>query len=235
MHYDDFIDITIRTDNMDICQIRLAIFTALKQVAVKMKGHILDIGCGKMPYKKYLLSQANITNYTGLDIINALNYDPDIRPDLIWDGQEMPIPDQSYDSAMATEVLEHCPEPEVVLKEIHRVLKPGGIFFFTIPFFWNLHEVPHDEYRYTPFALGRHLRNSGFTSIEIFSTGGWHASLAQMLGLWVRRSPISSGKKKILSFFLLPVIKYLLKKDINPGKNFREGQMITGLYGWAKK
>jgi SAM-dependent methyltransferase len=235
MYSNDFIEITLRSDNLDRYPIRLAIFTALKQVAVNMKGHILDIGCGKMPYKNYLLDHSNITNYTGLDIDNALKYDPDIKADIIWDGQKIPIQNMYYDSAMATEVLEHCPEPEVVLKEIFRVLKPDGIFFFTVPFLWNLHEVPHDEYRYTPFSLERLLRNSGFNSIEIYAMGGWHASLAQMLGLWVRRSPISTGKKNILSFILLPVIKYLLKKDINPGKNFREGQMITGLYGWAKK
>jgi hypothetical protein len=81
--------------------------------------------------------------------------------------------------------------------------------------------------------LQLHLVNSGFTEIEITSTGGWHASLAQMLGLWVRRSQISPVKKRFLSKLLLPIIKYLLKKDINPGNNFKEGQMITGLYGWA--
>ena len=147
----------------------------------------------------------------------------------------MPFMDASFNCAFGTEVLEHCPEPEVVLKEIYRVLKPGGVFFFTVPFLWNLHEVPHDEYRYTPFSIERHMRNSGFTNVTIKATGGWHASMAQMLGLWVRRSPMSSKKRQILSVILKPVIAYLIKIDKPETVQFKEGQMITGLYGLVRK
>jgi len=38
-----------------------------------------------------------------------------------------------------------------------------------------------------------------------------------------------------LAELLIPVIKYLFKKEINRGSNFKESPMITGLYGWAKK
>src|SRR5690606_18508018 len=147
----------------------------------------------------------------------------------------MPFEDSTYQTIMATEVLEHCPEPEIVLKEIYRILKPGGVFFFTVPFLWNLHEVPHDEYRYTPFSLERHLRNAGFKNIKLRATGGWHAAMAQMLGLWVRRSPMSSFKRKYLSIIIKPIISCLIKIDKNSSVNFVEGQMITGLYGTAIK
>jgi len=84
--------------------------------------------------------------------------------------------------------MEHCKEPEIVLKEIYRVLKPESIFILKVPFLRNLHEVPNDEYRYTPYSLERHLKNSGFSNIEVKATGGRHVSMAQMLGLWVRRN-----------------------------------------------
>jgi SAM-dependent methyltransferase len=163
-----------------------------------------------------------------------LHYSESVKPDYIWDGKEMPFDDAIFECAFGTEVLEHCPEPEVVLKEVYRVLKPGGIFFFTVPFLWNLHEVPHDEYRYTPFSLERHLRNSGFSEIKLNATGGWHASFAQMIGLWVRRAPMSPHKRKILSRILKPIIKKLIQKDQSVN-NFGDGQMITGLSGTAKK
>ena len=232
---DGFTDIEFSYCNLDRYYIRTAIFNALKNVLPYFKDELLDIGCGKMPYKKYLLEHSKVNNYVGLDIETALEYDTVVKPDFIWDGISMPFESNRFDCALGTEVLEHCPEPEVVLKEVYRVLKPGGIFFFTVPFLWNLHEIPHDEYRYTPFSLERHLRNSGFKYIELKATGGWHASLAQMLGLWVRRSPMTSFKRKLFSSILKPIISYLLKKDKAEDTKFKEGQMITGLYGTAKK
>ena len=110
-----------------------------------------------------------------------------------------------------------------------------GHFFFTVPFLWPLHEVPHDEFRYTPFLLEKLLEESGFENIDIKATGGWHASMAQMLGLWVRRSPLSNQRRKIFSTILKPVIKYLIKIDKYFKVSFSESQMITGLYGIAYK
>ena len=231
----DFINISFTVGNLDRFTNRTAIFKALTKSLPNLSGDLLDIGCGKMPYKYYILENSNVSTYTGLDIETAIVYDKGITPDFTWDGITMPFQDASFDCAFGTEVLEHCPRPEVVLKEVYRILKPGGVFFFTVPFLWNLHEVPHDEYRYTPFSMERHLRNSGFSDISVKATGGWHASMAQMLGLWVKRSPMSSKKRNLLSQLLKPVIKYLIKLDKPEAVQFKEGQMITGLYGIVRK
>ena len=231
----EFVNIEFSYLNLDRYYIRRSVFNALKETTPQLKGVLLDIGCGKMPYKNYILENSNVAKYVGLDIENALEYDVTVNPDFTWDGKKMPFEDNSFECAFGTEVLEHCPEPEIVLKEVVRVLKPGGFFFCTVPFLWNLHEVPHDEYRYTPFSLERHMKNAGFKDIEIKATGGWHASMAQMLGLWVRRSPMSRIKRKYLSIILKPIISFLIKMDGKTKVAFVEGQMITGLYGIAKK
>jgi SAM-dependent methyltransferase len=230
----NFINIKLESYNLDTYFIRTSIFNYLKDTLPQFKGNLLDIGCGKMPYRKYILENTEVNNYVGLDIEGALDYDSSIKPDYTWNGEKMPFNENSFDCAFATEVLEHCPQPETVLKEVFRVLKPNGIFFFTVPFLWNLHEVPHDEYRYTPFSLERHLKNSSFTSVTIKATGGWNSSLAQMLGLWVRRKPMLDKKRKILSYVLKPIIQILINRDIKPNK-FEETTMITGLYGTAIK
>ena len=231
---DNFVNVSLKKINLDTYYIRTSIFKALKEASTEFSDTLLDIGCGKMPYKEYLLKHTAIDSYVGLDIETALEYEKGVQPDYTWDGITMPFDTASFYCAFGTEVLEHCPEPEVVLKEVLRVLKPGGVFFFTVPFLWNLHEVPQDEYRYTPFSLERHLKNVGFTSIKIKATGGWHASMAQMLGLWVQRSPMGKRNRRFLRFFLLPVIRYLFKKD-DPKVSFKNGQMITGLSGLAYK
>lgn len=235
MEPDNFINIPFIKDNLDRYFIRTSILKAINSSLLHFKGNLLDIGCGKMPYKKFLLENSEITHYVGLDIENALEYDVLIKPDFTWDGIEMPFEDGQFETAFGTEVLEHCPRPEMILNEVNRILKPGGVLFFTVPFLWPLHEVPHDEYRYTPFALKRFLEETGFENIDIKATGGWHASMAQMLGLWVRRSPMNNRRRKILITFLKPMIRYLIKKDRQTQVSFHESQMITGLYAIAYK
>ena len=230
-----FIEPTLNYHSVDTFQIRNAIFESIRSNIPYFNGNLLDVGCGKMPYKRYILDNSLVTHYLGLDIEGAIEYDSKIKPDVVWDGIKMPIASESYDTVIATEVLEHCFEPEVLLKESYRVLKPNGYFFFTVPFLWNLHETPNDAYRYTPYAIKRHLNNVGFRDIKLEATGGWHASMAQMLGLWVKRSAMASKKRKLLSYFALKVIPYLIKLDKKRDTKFKEGQMITGLYGTARK
>ena len=231
MEYDNFVDIEFSVHNLDRYYIRLAILNALKERIDKFSGNLLDIGCGKMPYKDYILQNSSVIKYIGLDIEGALQYDADVKPDYTWDGIKMPFANGTFETTFAIEVLEHCPYPKVVLDETYRVMKQGGCFFFTVPFLWNLHEVPNDEYRFTPFALERLLKESGFRNVHIKATGGWHASMAQMLGLWVRRAPMSIRQKNILSRILKPAIKKLIKMDKSNPVEFKEGEMITGLSG----
>tara|TARA_Y100000815_G_C13180479_1_gene439117 strand:- start:97 stop:804 length:708 start_codon:yes stop_codon:yes gene_type:complete len=232
---DQFINIKLTRQNLHLYAIRTSILNAIDKNLKFLEGDLLDLGCGKMPYKEYILKNSNVKKYIGLDINTALDYSESIKPDLYWDGVTIPVQTATYDCAIATEVLEHCNNPDQFMEETYRVLKEEGYFFFTVPFIWNLHEVPHDEYRYTPFALERIMRNAGFSDIKLYATGGWHASLAQMLGLWVKRCGLTKSKERAFSLILKPIIKFLLKKDRKVNVLFREGQMITGIYGVAKK
>ena len=229
-----FTQIQLQKETLDIYLVRTSIFKVIQKRAAQMNGSLLDIGCGKMPYRDFIMSNSKLTSYVGLDIESALQYDARVKPDFFWDGNRMPFEDNSFDCAMATEVLEHCPNPSIVLAEAYRVLRPGGFLFCTVPFLWPLHEVPYDEFRYTPFALKRILDETGFQESEIQALGGWHASMAQMLGLWVKRSPLPKRFKSWAPFFIMPIYKKLLKMD-RPPSSFYEGTMVTGLSIMAHK
>jgi SAM-dependent methyltransferase len=229
-----FLNIKLNPESIDVYMPRTAILDAVKKSLHIFKGTLLDVGCGQMPYREIILKEnSSVYKYVGLDLKSSSIHNTDIA-DLHWDAKTIPLNNEAIDSAMATEVLEHSFHPEETLVEIFRVLKPGGIFFFTVPFIWPLHETPYDAYRYTPFSLRMHIENAGFKNVEIKSLGGWHASFAQMLGLWVKESNLSSFRKKIAFKIAKKLIPYLIKNDLKDEK-FGQHCMISGLYGTAIK
>lgn len=234
MEQHEYLDPKCTAKRIDTYIPRHALLKAVKRELANFHGTILDVGCGHMPYKPLLTQPGSrVTRYIGLDLPDTVY----AKADMIWDGKTIPLPNESVDSAMVTEVFEHCPEPEVVMKEVYRVLKPGGFMFFSVPFLWPLHCAPHDEYRYTPFSLRRHLANSGFSSIAIRAAGGWHLSMAQMIGLWIRRSPargIWRTLKSLLARLAVPLVLWLEKKDNAPDA-YTDQLLPTGLNGTAIK
>jgi SAM-dependent methyltransferase len=220
---------------LDVFGNRRLIVHAVREVLPDFIGSVLDVGCGEKPYQ-HLLTNApgRATSYLGLDLPGN-NYG---EPDLVWDGVTIPLPQNKIDSVMLTEVLEHTPAPQTVLNEVARVLKPNGFLFLTVPFIWPIHCVPHDEFRYTPFALRRLLETAGFKDIKIKATGGRHAVLAVVLGLWVRRRPLTSRvhlvTRCLLSYALWPVVWVLFKLDRIPN-NLEESTLFVGLSATARK
>jgi SAM-dependent methyltransferase len=227
-----FINPQLSKNNLESFIIRNEIFKAILNAIPLFKGNVLDSGCGSMAYKEIVLSNGKVKNYTGLDIESSLNYEG-VKADFLWDGKKMPFEDASFDVVISTEVLEHVPDPDTYLMEVKRVLKPGGMFFFTVPFLMSLHEVPNDYYRYTPFALEMIFKRVGFTDIRIKSMGGYNAALAQMLGLWVNMY-LWGKKKKIMRIIVKPLIKILYKKD-RPSLDFKKSTMMVGLSGIVVK
>jgi SAM-dependent methyltransferase len=224
-----FINVPMSIETMPFYTVRRMILERMKEAVKGFHGTVLDIGCGFKPYQALILQNEKVEKYIGLDLANAGMY-AESEPDLTWNGREIPLGDGSVDCVVATEFLEHHSEPDAVLAELIRVLKPNGILFATVPFLWNLHEIPHDEYRYTPYSLERHLRKAGFRNIEIKAMGGWNLSMAQMLGLWLSFSRMGKIRRRIMKTIFFPFYAWLIKTDTPPGEfDGLENSMFCGL------
>lgn len=231
----EFLSMPLRPRNMSFYSVRTSILRSLKKETASFYGTVLDVGCGFMPYRTLVESVPAVERYVGMDIENPGTYG-EAKPDLKWNGERIPTDDASFDCVMATEVLEHCSQPRSVLAEIYRVMRPGGRFFATVPFVWNLHEIPNDEYRYTPYSLERLLTDAGFRDISIKPLGGWNLALAQMIGLWLGFSRMSRPIRVLLRLLLFPVYAYLVLTDRRPERfDSGENSMFSGLSVIARK
>ena len=114
-------------------------------------GRLLDVGCGNSPFR-HLLDPA-AAQYQGVDVAAAAAFGYQNPDTVYYDGHVLPFPDASFDAVLCTEVVEHIPDPAETIREIHRVLKPGGLLVVTIPWSARFHYQPYDYHRYTPSML----------------------------------------------------------------------------------
>jgi SAM-dependent methyltransferase len=136
---------------------RRGLLQVLRRLGPAVHGRTLDVGCGRKPYKPFFRS----TEYVGLEVDSPAARAASLA-DVYYDGQTFPFEDRSFDSVVATQVLEHVPRPGDFLAEIHRVLRDGGVLLLTVPFVWDEHEQPRDFTRFTSFGVRRCVEEAGF-------------------------------------------------------------------------
>ena len=103
---------------------------------------------------------------------------------LVSDGHRLPFADGSFDGVMIQAVLEHVLQPQQVVDEIHRVLKPGGIVYADTPLLQQVHEAGYDFTRFT-FSGHRWLFRR-FDEIQAGMAGGPGIALLWSISYFVR-------------------------------------------------
>ncbi len=158
-----------------------------QQLKLHARGRLVDLGCGTVPlYAAYrpLVSEITCVDWSGsagsaqhLDVAHDLN-------------QPLPLADARYDTAILSDVLEHIRKPEALLAEVQRILAPGGKLLLNVPFFYWLHEQPHDYFRYSEHALRSFIEQCGLRLLSLEGLGGAPEVLADVVGKHVGQVPL---------------------------------------------
>lgn len=158
------------------------ILSALKTWSEKAHGLLLDIGCGAKPYKPVFA--AHVQRHFGIEYGAPEGYGYELnQADVYGDAADLPFASGSFDTILCTEVLEHVIEPEKVVSEFFRVLRPGGTIFCTAPFVYPVHDA-RDFYRYSAQGMEALLSRHGFSVDEVIPLSGTGLTLAIMLNLY---------------------------------------------------
>ena len=160
------------------------------------KGHLLDLGCGKVPL--YLAYKNYVDEITCADWGNTLHASSfiDFEADL---NEPLRLENNMYDTIILSDVLEHIKEPQNLLNEINRILKKDGHLIMNVPFFYQLHEEPHDYFRYTKHALIYMAEKAGFEVLFIEPLGGTLQIIVSLFSNMVKNIPFLG---KIIASFL---------------------------------
>jgi ubiquinone/menaquinone biosynthesis C-methylase UbiE len=213
---------------------------------VESNSKVLDLGAGTCPYRSFFehceYKTADFKQLPKEELLQKEDYG---EIDYVCEVSNVPVSDEFFDIVICTEVLEHVPEPILVLQEISRILRPGGKVILTAPLGSGLHQEPYHFYGgFSPYWYKEFLAKYGFNEITIESNGRFFTLYAQetmrfikMTVPWIlctgalRRLLWTPVWLLLLPWFtiLIPALCFLLNKID------REDKFTIGYHVVAKK
>jgi SAM-dependent methyltransferase len=157
-------------------RVRLEEFAREAAASLPPGALVLDAGAGKGPYRPCFAG----ARYESADFCKLPREYPEIT--YVCDLTRIPVEESRFDLVFCSQVLEHVPEPAQVLREFHRVLKPGGSLWLSAPLFYEEHNAPYDFFRYTRYGFTHLLQGAGFELVDLRWLEGYCATLSHQLG-----------------------------------------------------
>jgi SAM-dependent methyltransferase len=173
----------------------------------KLLGH--QVRTFLTPYKTTVaekvleIGSGEIHKYADLfPTLTTLDVEESKHPDIVADAHHLPLPDQSFDVIICSEVFEHLENPFQAAAEMKRVLKPGGLLLLTTRFLFPIHDAPGDYWRFTPYGLASIFKEWEIVEqkveTDVFST------IAVLLQRIIYQTSLRGGKltKGFLALFV---------------------------------
>ncbi len=133
---------------------------------------------------------------------------------IVADASTLPFKDNSVDMLISESTIEHTPDAEKVMREMRRVVKPGGFVYISIPFIMPFHASPNDYIRLTHEGLKQ--RFPDFTPKRIGALGGPASALVTFLMYFFALpfSVISEASYNIATYLFMVILSPLRIFDL---------------------
>lgn len=164
--------------------------TEVEQFAASLTAgdRLLDAGAGECQYAQSFHRQRYVAVDLGVGDLQW-NYG---QLDVVADLTALPFAGATFPATVNVVTLEHVREPACALREIARVLESGGRLLLIVPHEWEVHQSPHDYFRYTRHGIAYLLEQAGMEPVTLQPVGGYFRLMSRRLlnglqffpGLW---------------------------------------------------
>jgi SAM-dependent methyltransferase len=142
------------------------------KICQRLIGHTLDVGCGIGDFLGFRPDTVGVDiNPHTVAYCKALGLDA-----LVMEPDVLPFEDASFESALLDNVLEHIAQPDALLRELRRVLRPQGLLLIGVPGVLGWDSDPDHKVRYDEGSLVKALRTHDLAPVEIFHAPLWQSA-----------------------------------------------------------
>lgn len=180
--------------------------------------NVLDLGGHKIkPAGSFNISSFNFNKC-------CLNINSEKGADIVGDGAAIPLKTESFECVVLSEVLEHVRAPQNVMKEVHRVLKPNGKVFITVPFMYRIHADPYDYGRYTDQFWKELLNDLGFKIVILERHGAfWSVLLDPIRIAWAIHNKNNTHiYTRVFGWIIYKMTTWAILKDKEVDQSFQK-------------
>lgn len=186
---------------------------------------VLDAGAGEGRYREYFTRQ----QYTGVDLgVGDRGWDYS-GLDCVANLLQLPFRHASFDAFVSVVTLEHVTDPGAAIAEMARVARPGATLFLVVPHEWEVHQHPHDYFRFTRYGIAMLLEKHGWQLERLTPGGGYFRLLSRRLMNGLQFLPVS-----LMPIAAIPIVPLALVIGLLDPLD-KQRDYTLGYICWAKR